>query len=160
MTAPAKTVPVVRLASAADAETIGDLAEAAFDPAYGEAWSRTDVPNAFAIPGTWGVIAIDPDGHAVGFALARSVFDESELLLLATAPDHRRRGIGRCLVRSVLEQARVRGTARLYLEVRASNADAVALYRHLQFEDVGARPGYYRGRTGEQFDAITMRILL
>jgi ribosomal-protein-alanine N-acetyltransferase len=76
-----------------------------------------------------------------GFAVTRTVAEgEHELLNLAVAPQFRRRGVGRALVRSLLE-----GLAGvLYLEVRESNLMAQNFYKCMGFQEVGRRPGYYR----------------
>jgi len=82
-------------------------------------------------------------GVAVGFVLVRYVGDEMEILNLAVAEGSRRSGVGRCLVRAALDEARVRGTSRAFLEVRESNAPALALYNSAGFKPVGRRRNYY-----------------
>jgi len=59
-----------------------------------------------------------------GFALARAVVDEAELLLLAVRPEHRRVGIGSALLDAVTVAARARGAVRLHLEMRENNPAA------------------------------------
>ena len=77
--------------------TVADIAEveavmaAAFDPRWGEAWTRGQVLGVMAMPGVWLTLA-EIDGAPAGFTLARAVLDEAELLLLAVAPQTRRRG--------------------------------------------------------------------
>lgn len=70
--------------------------------------------------------------------------DEGEILNLGVASDHRRRGIGRALVRSVLAALASRDVDAVYLEVRESNAGARRLYESLGFTEVGRRARYYR----------------
>ena len=79
------------------------------------------------------MVAREPysDG-AVGFSLFRTVADESELLLLAVAPTHHRRGVGQRLLEAFLEQARNDGVTRVHLEVRDGNP-AVSMYRNVGF---------------------------
>ncbi|MDA4834478.1 GNAT family N-acetyltransferase, partial [Enterobacter hormaechei] len=72
------------------------------------------------------------------------------------APPYRRRGVAGALLRAVIAEAQGAGIATLHLEVRAGN-DAVRLYETHGFAKVGERRGYYRGRTGESFDAHTYR---
>ena len=80
----------------------------------------------------------------VGFASARRVLDEGEILNLAVKQPSRRRGAGRALV-EVLLQALVRqGVVRVFLEVRESNLAAIAFYKNLGFQVVRRRNGYYR----------------
>ncbi|WBY06367.1 GNAT family N-acetyltransferase [Sphingomonas sp. 7/4-4] len=125
----------------------------AFDPRFGEAWTSAQCLGMLSLPGVWLVIA-SLDGNDAGFALARSTGDEAELLLLATRPAARRRGVAGALLRAIIAEARNRGVLQLHLEVRAGN-DAVRLYRREGFEKVGERRNYYRGKTGQAFDAHT-----
>ncbi len=81
--------------------------------------------------------------------------DEGEILNLAVAPRGRRRGLGRALVRGVLDALTSRAARAIYLEVRESNAPARALYAAHGFREVGRRKQYYR-RPVE--DAIVLRL--
>ena len=76
------------------------------------------------------------------------------VLLVVVAEDARRRGIGRALLAAALARAPAARVA--HLEVRASNAAAIALYERLGFVAVGRRPRYYEGRE----DAVSMRCRL
>jgi ribosomal-protein-alanine N-acetyltransferase len=125
----------------------------AFDPRFGEAWTPSQCMGMLALPGVWFTLAC-VDGRPVGFALARTILDEGELLLLALHPAMRRRGIGGTLLRSIMADARDRGATTLHLEVRANN-DAVQLYRNAGFRKIGERRDYYRGNDGKVFDAHT-----
>lgn len=130
--------------------------ERAFDPAYGEAWSAPQLAAAFAHGATFGQVALAGDTPK-GFALARLIVDEAELLLVAVDPAARRLGIGRELVEAVATQARDCGGVTLFLEVREGNLPAVQLYKSTGFTVAGRRPSYYGGRNQERFDGLTMR---
>ena len=136
-----------------DLPAIARIMEEAFDPRYGEAWTSAQCMGMLSLPGVWLTIA-SLDGEDAGFALARTTGEEAELLLLATRPVARRRGVGGALLRAVVEEARGRSVKQLHLEVRAGN-DAVRLYRREGFDKVGERRGYYRGKSGRAFDAQT-----
>lgn len=139
-------------------EPVMTLMEAGFRPDFGERWSATQLANLLASdPSSW--IATDDTEPPDGFALARTVVDEAELMLLAVRPSARRRGIARRLVGAIAEQARSRGVRRLFAEVRDGN-DAAQFYTTLGFQIVGRRPRYYRGRDGQAHDALTMQLLL
>ena len=137
--------------------------EAAFDPAYGEAWTRRQVADALLVQGTHylliGADKSDPleDTPAAGFALTRGAADEEELLLIAVLPELRGRGIGGVLLRRVIADAHARGATRLFLEMREGNP-AETLYRRHGFEPVGRRRNYYRRGNGGALDAITFRL--
>lgn len=80
-------------------------------------------------------------------------------MLIAVRPSFRRRGIGASLLRGVIADARGRGVNRLHLEVRAGN-EAVGLYIAHGFAKMGERRDYYRGRTGQAFDAHSYAVSL
>ncbi|RZM11959.1 MAG: GNAT family N-acetyltransferase [Sphingomonas sp.] len=143
----------LRTGDARDVAVVDELMAAAFDPRFGEAWTRSQCLGVLAMPGVQLLIAYDADLPA-GFALTRTIMDEAELLLLAVAPSCRRRGVGGALLRAVIADARAAGVTKLHLEVRAGN-DAVALYTSAGFARIGERRGYYRGRDGRPHDAHT-----
>ncbi len=91
--------------------------------------------------------------------MARVVAGDGELLLLAVEPDRRGHGIGGALLRSIIADAREKRAERLHLEMRAGNP-ALGLYRAHGFTQVGQRRAYYRGLTGEAFDAHTYALTL
>ncbi|AOL95275.1 GNAT family N-acetyltransferase [Porphyrobacter sp. LM 6] len=136
---------------------------AAFDPAYGEAWNRRQVSDALTMPSTQALV-IDAEGRLIpdedpaaipaGFVLSRHVLDEEELLLIAVAPEARRRGIGAALIEHLFAAARGRGITRIFLEMRRGNP-AIHLYLKFGFEPIGERRNYYRMENGERIDAIT-----
>lgn len=83
----------------------------------------------------------DREGEPAGFLVSRTpVAGECEILNLAVAPEHRRKGVARSLLRALC--AGFRGT--LYLEVRASNEAAQHFYKSFGFDRVTIRPEYYR----------------
>ena len=140
--------------SAADLDEVMETMRTAFDPCFGEAWTRGQCSGIMTFPGVWLMLA-RRDSFPVGFALARAIADEAELLLLAVPPDQRRSGVGRRMLQAVAEEARVRGAVKLHLEMREGNP-ALHLYSAAGFQQVGRRPAYYRGKDGSAFDAITL----
>lgn len=132
------------------------IMEAAFDPRFGEAWTRSQCAGILPMHGVTLTIArIAGSDRAVGFSLYRTVSDEAELLLLAVDPAHRHQGVGRLLLEDFMESARDYGAGRVHLEVREGNA-AMRMYRSAGFVAVGRRYKYYRGSDGTQFDALTL----
>jgi ribosomal-protein-alanine N-acetyltransferase len=79
--------------------------------------------------------------------------DESELLRVMVAPEYRRLGIGRQLIRAGLQWAKDHQAATCWLEVEATNTAAIRAYDELGFDPVGRRGNYY----GQGRDAIVMR---
>lgn len=94
------------------------------------------------------------EGGVAGYVIAHCAADEGEILNLGVAPAHRRRGLGRALVKQVLADLCTRRVRTVYLEVRESNAGARRLYESLGFTAIGRRRTYYR-RPVE--DAIVLR---
>jgi ribosomal-protein-alanine N-acetyltransferase len=143
-----------------DIDRIMAVMQAAFDPAYGEAWNRRQVSDALALPNTYYLLAAS-DGlrpqdeqPAAGFVMSRGAADEEELLLIAVTPDHRGHGVGTTLLQRFIAAAEKRGAARLFLEMRDGNP-AESLYRRAGFEPVGRRRNYYRNAAKGPLDAIT-----
>ena len=140
----------VSAAVASDCDRIRELAKyskAGFDP-------REELERAWAK--IW-VVRPEPNAEPVGFALAWHAADEVHLLDLAVDPGARRRGVARQLVGAVLGYAREARARLVLLEVRASNAAAIALYQSAGFSENGVRRGYYSDN-GE--DAVEMCVEL
>ncbi|WP_247717938.1 ribosomal protein S18-alanine N-acetyltransferase [Qipengyuania proteolytica] len=143
-----------------DLDQLMAVMEAAFDPHWREAWTRSQVENSLAMPNTYALLC-DADGHpledgrkAAGFVLVRRAPGEEELLLVAVDPDLRRKGLGRSLLELFFAQARSHGAERVFLEMRSNNP-ALTLYESVGFNPIGRRRAYYRTATGEALDAIT-----
>lgn len=143
-----------------DLDRIMSVMDAAFDPAFGEAWTRRQVSDALLSPYCSYYLA-GPDGTppqgsepTAGFAMVRRVLDEEELLLLAVSPQFRRRGIGSNILQIIQNSAPEKSVTCVFLEMRDGNR-AQSLYRTHGFTEIGRRKGYYRNGTGEPLDAIT-----
>jgi ribosomal-protein-alanine N-acetyltransferase len=136
-----------------DIDGIMAVMHAAFDPAYGEAWTRRQVEDALVVGNSHYTLA-KVAGEPAGFTLVRRGFEEDELLLIGVAPQFRGRGLGKQLLQECLTTARQRGAHQVLLEMRRGNP-AGALYRAAGFVQVGERLNYYRTPGGERLDAIT-----
>jgi [ribosomal protein S18]-alanine N-acetyltransferase len=147
------TALTLREAISAEIDEVVELMRRAFDPRFGEAWTLSQLAGVLAMPGARLTVA-KRRGRLLGFALVRTVLDESELMLIAVEPTARRAGIGAALLVEAHEIARQTGVRKLHLEVRRGN-DAIALYQAHGFTKAGDRPHYYRGPAGEVFDAET-----
>ena len=91
------------------------------------------------------------DGKIIGYAICARYVEAFHIMTLAVDPDHRRQGVATALLDGVIERAGEE--ANYTLEVRVSNAGAIALYERYGFRAVGTRPRYYADN-GE--DAIIM----
>ena len=81
---------------------------------------------------------------------------QADIQTIAVVEDARRHGLGRVLMLRMIDEARDRGAAELFLEVRADNPGAQALYESLGFEEIAVRPGYYGGVV----DAVIMKLAI
>jgi ribosomal-protein-alanine N-acetyltransferase len=151
-----KVEGTIATASAADCAGIMVIMEAAFDPQFGESWSTNQLRSALIMPhNTVYIWRSSGQGALDAFLIARTVSVESEMLMLAVAPQLRRSGIATILMRNWEQQAAKAGVENLFLEVRASNP-ALHVYAAAGFGQVGTRRDYYHGQNGTTFDAITM----
>jgi ribosomal-protein-alanine N-acetyltransferase len=143
--------PAPRPLAADDVAAVADLERRVFkDP-----WSARSFAQMLALPTVRGFAVDDERGRLIGYGLCSMVEDEGEILNLAVEPDLRRRGTGARLVDEMLGWLRSGGTARVFLEVRASNAAAIAVYERAGFRPLGTRRGYYQE---PREDALTMAL--
>ncbi|MBV8045435.1 ribosomal protein S18-alanine N-acetyltransferase [Pluralibacter sp.] len=99
------------------------------------------------------------DGVMAAFAITQVVLDEATLFNIAVDPAWQRRGLGRELLEHVIDEVEKRGVATLWLEVRASNVAAIALYESLGFNEATIRRNYYPTAEGHE-DAVIMALPL
>jgi len=101
--------------------------------------------------------AAEAAGELLGYGGFSLAADEAEIITVATDLRYRRCGIARALMKRMLADAAAQGGAMMYLDVRASNSAAIALYESLGFAHIGVRRGYY-SRPRE--DAVLMQLPL
>lgn len=106
-------------------------------------WSNTSIIHAVD-DDTVRCICFLYDGQVAGYAMFVFAADEGELLNIAVDPNKRGLGIGKALLSHVITAARELCCQTMYLEVRASNTTAAALYKSFGFQAVGLRRSYYR----------------
>ncbi|WP_159565392.1 ribosomal protein S18-alanine N-acetyltransferase [Budvicia diplopodorum] len=99
------------------------------------------------------------DGQIAAFAITQVVLDEATLFNIAVHPDYQRRGLGRELLQHLIDELLQRGVMTLWLEVRASNQGAIALYQSFDFNEATVRRGYYPSANGRE-DAVVMALAL
>ncbi len=122
---------------------------------FSDPWSTADFEGAFDSAVTEGLVLIN-DGQLVGYALLASVLEDADVANVAVAPNYRKKGFGKTLLKALLDRAKEKGVLRVFLEVRVSNAPAIALYKSFGFESVNVRKRYYPD--GE--DAFLMALAL
>lgn len=97
----------------------------------------------------------EAEGEMCGYVILMPAAGEAELLNIGVAAAHQRKGLGRKLLREMLELAHAKKMRRIFLEVRLSNTAAAALYRSAGFAEIGVRRGYYQNLNGSE-DALVM----
>lgn len=117
-------------------------------------WPADMIRSELNNPSCLYLAAVDGD-TLVGYIGVQTVLDEGYINNVAVRPEYRRRGIAAALISFLAEQAQAIGLAFMTLEVRESNAPAIALYEKLGFTTVGRRKNYYEK---PREDAILMTI--
>ncbi|WP_034948166.1 ribosomal protein S18-alanine N-acetyltransferase [Erwinia oleae] len=102
---------------------------------------------------------LDVDGKIAAFAITQIVLDEATLFNLAVDPTFQRQGLGQELLQHVIAALAQRNVHTLWLEVRASNHPAIALYTRLNFNEVTVRRNYYPAANGRE-DAVIMALII
>lgn len=143
----------LRAATAGDLGAIMALERASFPT---DAWSEAMMREELASPHGWYVVD-EEAGRLVGYAGLRAVKNakDADVQTIAIAEASRGRGRGRALLRALLEEAARRGVADVFLEVRADNPVAQALYASEGFLEIGRKPRYYQP---DDVDAVVMKL--
>lgn len=110
---------------------------------FSDPWSEKSVASELINPLSLWLVAMDGETVA-GYIGSQAVEGEADVMNIAVHPDYRRQGIARELVNRLVTALAERKNYSLALEVRQSNAPAIALYESLGFRQVGMRPNYYR----------------
>ena len=106
-------------------------------------WTREQLQSQLPDERHEFLVAADDGGAVLGYIGMMTVLDEGYISNVAVAPEARRRGIGRALVKEMLRRAADRELSFVTLEVRAHNESAIALYAQEGFRAVGQRKDYY-----------------
>lgn len=117
---------------------IAVLEQLCFSDAWSENSIRSELTNKLSL---W-LAAVDGD-RVAGYIGSQTVLGWADMMNLCVSPDYRRQGIGEQLTMELERQLREEKVECLTLEVRVSNAPAIALYEKLGFKQVGKRPRYY-----------------
>ena len=131
---------------------IADIEKLCFHDPWSENSIAGELGNDLAL---W-LVALEGDA-VVGYVGSQTVLGWTDMMNVAVHPDYRRKGVGEALIRMLMQMLRERKCECLTLEVRASNAGAIALYEKLGFQEVGRRKNYYRN---PKEDALILRIEL
>lgn len=105
-------------------------------------WSERSLRESLKKPEYLFFVA-EEQGQVVGYAGLLQNLDEGDILNVAVAPAWRGKGLGRALMKALMDEGRERGLQAFTLEVRAGNVPAIHLYGSLGFSAAGVRKGFY-----------------
>lgn len=119
-----------------------------------DAWSEGMMRGELAdMPRSRHYVVALLDDEIVAYAGLAVAADQADVQTIAVLEKHQGTGIGSAMLTELLAEAGRRGAREIFLEVRADNPRAQAVYRHFGFEEIGTRRRYYDDGT----DAIMMR---
>ncbi len=128
---------------------IAELEKVCFRDPWPDQSIRSELTNPLSL---W-LVALT-EGEVAGYVGSQSVLGEADVMNVAVAPAYRRMGIASTLLLSLQRALAANQVHSLTLEVRVSNAPAIALYGSLGYIQVGRRPNYYRN---PKEDALILR---
>ena len=120
---------------------------------FSDPWSANSIASELDNKLAFWLVATE-ENRVAGYIGSQTVMDETDMMNVAVHPDFRRKGIAEALVNDLVENLKKMGSHCLTLEVRASNASAIALYEKLGFYEIGRRKNYYRN---PREDALILR---
>lgn len=143
----------LRVATVDDLAAIMDLERTSFPT---DAWSEPMMREELLSPHGHYLVDVEA-GRLLGYGGVRAVARaaDADIQTITVAASARGRGRGRTLLRALLEAARERGAREVFLEVRADNPTASALYVSEGFTEIARRPRYYQP---DDVDAVVMTL--
>ena len=124
--------------------------------AFSHPWTRALYVDALTSYECWMMFV---GNQHVGHGVISQIVDEAHLLNIAIAVEQQGKGLGLQLLEYLMQRASQRGCGECFLEVRASNLSAYALYERFGFNEIGRRRNYYPTAEGHQ-DALVMACTL
>jgi ribosomal-protein-alanine N-acetyltransferase len=133
----------IRTLTHQDASQMADIHKASFPVG----WPDSDMVQH--IQKDLCLCVFDPDTSLViAFALFQIGGDQADVLTIATAPEHRRKGCARLLLDASEQALKEQRVKTLYLDVSEKNEGAIILYKSCGYHPIGRRPAYYRTSAG------------
>lgn len=121
-----------------DIDRVAELEELIFSVP----WSKSSFFDAINSKDDIYLVA-EADGIICGYCGLWGVVGEGQITNVAVAPEFRRKGVARMMLKELLKRAEADGIKEFTLEVRESNIGAFTLYKQLGFEEVGIRKNFY-----------------
>ena len=137
---------MIRRMTIEDVPQIAALEKLCFSDPWSERSIASELSNPYSCWLVW-----EEEGTVLGYIGSQTVPPEADVMNVAVAPEHRKMKIGSKLLTALCELLHREGIDKLFLEVRASNAPAIALYEGFGFEILGRRPKYYVNPTEDAY---------
>lgn len=154
--------PVFRPLTPDDLDAMLALEQAA----HAHPWSRNLLADSFGnryFTGSLWLpqqqVVTEKSERLLGYFIADGILDESTLMNICVAPERQGQGFGRQLITHYLHLCARQNITQCWLEVRASNMAAQALYLACGYQENGRRRHYYQSAAGAE-DAVLMALLL
>jgi ribosomal-protein-alanine N-acetyltransferase len=144
-------IPLIRRMTLADVLAVHEIDVLSFSLPWPERSFRFELTEN-PVSRAW---VSEVDGKIAAMLVLWFIVDEAHIATIAVHPDFRRQGLGEQILLFALRAARNEGAQRVFLEVRAGNAAAQAMYKKYGFEIAGVRPGYYKDNNE---DALLMNL--
>lgn len=123
-------------ADAGDINAIARMEKDYFSDSWSENSLKTQIENKK-------VLTLKFAEEIIGYCIFMTAADEGEILRIAINKKIRKAGLGKKLLLASIEEMKKGGANEIFLEVRASNESAIALYKSVGFQEIGTRKGYY-----------------
>lgn len=124
---------------------------------YSHPWTRGNFSDS--LNSGYSAWVMEWQGRMIGYALVMLVLDEAQLLNISVDKAYQGQGYGRFLLAHMIAIARHHHAVNIFLEVRVSNHNAIALYENMGFCEMSIRKGYYPAHQGRE-DALLMGMAL
>jgi ribosomal-protein-alanine N-acetyltransferase len=129
---------LIQLMQPPDIKDIMEIERSSFSTPWSELSFLNEMTNSQSIT----KVAVSGN-NVIGYICTKYILDEGHILNLAVRQDFRRQGVATILINHVLNELKEKGCRFLYLEVRASNQNAIKFYERFGFRIVGSRKNYY-----------------
>ena len=149
VTIPMQEPPVhLRLMSHEDLSLVSDIERRSYDFPWSHGVFRDCLLAGYKC------VVLDRDDRVAGYAILSVAAGEAHILNLCVDPLHRAHGYGEQLLDEILGRARASEVEEIFLEVRPTNENAIALYKKKGFHQIAQRPEYYQADTGREDAAV------
>ena len=126
------------------------------DSKYICSWNKEEFLNCYKIDNVDTYIA-KANNNILGFIMYQSTLQDIEILNICVDIEHRKKGIGKLLIKHIIDVVLQKKDTNIFLEVNVNNIKAIELYKKVGFKIISTRKGYYLNKlTNNKEDAYIM----